>query len=907
MAHTPILTPRQLARLAGAGADVARVFTIPHHLSRVLSVALESASREEVLRIVGEVLDALQSGKMDVEWGNESESIDLCHRPLPADMRAFRGLLGASGFCVKMANDRFSWDPPPFDRPGERCVPSFDVFSERMPETIALLQMGATCATTAVAKLLGKFTSASAASELLPVQALHAVTMREHVRAGKQHVRTPDMEDDVRITADVSAAESLRFPCHIDWLAESVRAVFDGKVALEKIAGVSRSHVTHAQTDRTETLPLDQLMGYLTSALAPASGKPCPLLLSVRSYTATNIYSRIKLKGAGKDALEFRRHEPWRPCDMRSVKQGIERSSAKATYDGHAVLAVGMFECKERRWVLLEDHHPIAGEEGAYAMDVTCLATITTDVWALRGNPTAWQAGRYADLFPVPAPARHLRRLPEDLDPQPPTRPAAFLADVGDGGRWCTVRQFFGRAADGKRRAHLLVDTRHGLRSVHVHKRLLNDVARQRWRTMRAEGVAQGGMEREEDVADVPETPAEEVENVVRRGTREKRKARAELESSRKRTNSGRAHDDRGERTVHEHREPAEGDGGDRAQQRAPPQPQAGVRDPLLVEEEGDNSAGEDAPDGKLARMLAANDLGILKADAYALPPLGDLPLTHRRERMEGAVEDPLRNFSLVHGLLHEHVGGIEHEERVYRVGSAVWMLEKAIKGQEHEPGYDGLWREVVKRGLIPVVLDGSEQLRSYLQHKCRSLEEKVTVEALKAAKNSYYYYVNASRAPLIRLIAQREKRTRHPVSHPTMLVLSCNARCICNICQVQCCCTQCLVILCSIHLLNACQRTNTNADLNPLLVADTRSIGVWTVRATLLHKSEAVQEALEWSPGQEICRLASGLPSCAPAVEASGSPPCTLPSVLQKRACVHLWSGERRDGSGWFESGVGQ
>lgn len=81
--------------------------------------------------------------------------------------------------------------------------------------------------------------------------------------------------------------------------------------------------------------------------------------------------------------------------------------------------------------MIVEDHNEIAGPAGLHAMEASCLALITTDVYELRTSPD-WRSGNSACLF-----------APEEFEVQLPVEeergaiPKAFFGDEGGKGRWC--------------------------------------------------------------------------------------------------------------------------------------------------------------------------------------------------------------------------------------------------------------------------------------------------------------------------------------------------------------------------------------------------------------------------------------------------------------------------------------
>lgn len=139
-------------------------------------------------------------------------------------------------------------------------------------------------------------------------------------------------DDDARAAARTAVADSLWAPCEVGWLAGIVGAVFNDKVNLVP-AGVERNKGSHGRTFRTDSI-------------ASSDGRPTSLLLCVHGYCDSRMGTPMVMSSAA--------HWPGAPWEHNFVNPGTESQrrhlvniikdwSPKGAYDGHAVLATGMF------------------------------------------------------------------------------------------------------------------------------------------------------------------------------------------------------------------------------------------------------------------------------------------------------------------------------------------------------------------------------------------------------------------------------------------------------------------------------------------------------------------------------------------------------------------------------------
>lgn len=751
------MTPHFLAKVTGSGEDSSRVFVLSDLLERALGLAIKDGEQLEHLEeTVRRVFERLSNGRVAVEWGRKVADVFGCYQPFACSVDSFCEKLGQSGFRIGKVNAAFSWMPRRFDeQKSYRLLSAVEVCA--IWPAIPMDQWGNTCASVTLVKLLGKLMSAQQTGELLPANALHALAVRAFANAGgrKRH------DDDARAETSITAADSLHTPCEVGWLVGIVNAVFRDRVRLVKIVGVERDKVTHGRKGRTDVIPPNALEEYFVRALAPLDGKPTPLLLCIRGYCDSRMGTPMVVSDSSHRPgapWEYNYLKPWTESQRKRLVSMIKDSSSQGAYDGHAVLVTGMFQGANSsmgnpvRWVIVEDHNEIAGPAGWYAMDASCLALITTDVFALHITPS-WRPGIYADLFPPVSVAL----VPANEEDNYAGIPKVFLADEGKKGRWCVIRRCIKRPSHPGGLFHVVAMVEGTAKSIHVAQGLLNAVAVAKW------GAAFGDEDQE----------AARVQSALAKTSQQEpplQRPGAQVEER----------SDREESEVRAARV-------SRRVQHAPPQQEPHVQrnmpehenqneDPQVDEGAAGRHDGvrRKRPRNELIdKRLHHNTLGVYKADTFALPVTDNFPPPYRREsRM--SVRRCFKYFHLYAGMLRQSFGALEMEERAYRVGRAVWLLEMAIKNIPGER-----WRPlrtlVHEVGIISCVRNDPRLLARFLRKKARGMEPDVfhiAMEKLSHVKNEYYYYLNASQAPHLRLYAQSPGGRRKIVSTRSLVCI---------------------------------------------------------------------------------------------------------------------------------------
>jgi hypothetical protein len=727
---------------------------------RVLGLAMKHGRRQEDLEVlVRNVFEQLHGGRGEVEWGKKVPDVFKCYQPFSSTIDEFCAKLGQSGFRVGAVNAAFSWLPRAFEYEGGIFLPTAVEAYGRWP-VIPMDQWANTCASVALVKLLGKLMSARETGELLPPNAFHALAVRTFANATEDKIH----HDDARAEATVTAGDSLHTPCEVGWLSGIVKVVFRDQVNLVRIVGVQRDEVTHGRTQRTDFIPPKALEEYFARVLAPSNGKPTPLLLCLRGYCDSRMGTPMVASGSSNRLGAPWDHnylKPWTESHRKRLVKMIKNSKDQGEYDGHVVLVTSMFQGrnddprKNMRWVVVEDHNEIAGEEGLYAMDVSCLALMTTDVFALQISPD-WRAGNYTELFGPSTPVLQ------------PTASAAieddskvFLADVGKEGRWCPILRFLGRATTPGGIVHLLVMVGNTQRTVHVAQGLLNAAAIARWQGLTTNDK-DGGFPLVESTSP---TASQATIPLHPTYAREGRGHGAE-----------RRLDDRAARLAHRERMNValEDNVESRAGEHVPLEDNVGGREGVQTEEVAEKAGVRKRKlrNGLIKKRMQQNTLGVYKADVFALPVIDNVPPPYRREE-KTSVKRCLKSFRVHVDMLRQNIGAVEMEERAYRTGRAVWLLEMAIKKVSGRK-----WRDlrslVNDGGIISTALNRPTLVKKFLRRKIKMEEEeiKVTMDKFARAKSEYYYYMNASRLPHIRLYAHSPGGRRKLVSTYPIVML---------------------------------------------------------------------------------------------------------------------------------------